>query len=62
MKLLLTKYDHTVETIIIFPIILSPSCLLFLVSLGVYIVNLCVFYLYKLIGKLTASIQFKDFR
>jgi hypothetical protein len=54
MRLLLTKYEHTVQTIIIVPLTLSPLCLLFLVRLGGYIVNLCDFYFYKLSGKLTA--------
>jgi hypothetical protein len=40
---------------------LSPSCLLFLVRLGGYIVNLCDFYFYKLIGKLTAFLQLQEF-
>jgi hypothetical protein len=33
-------------------------CLLLLVCLGGYIVNLCVFYFYSLIGKLTVFFQF----
>jgi hypothetical protein len=61
MSLLLTKYDHTVQTIIIVPLTLSPSCLLLLVRLGGYIVNLCAFYFYKLIGKLTAFLQLQEF-
>jgi hypothetical protein len=35
-------------------------CLLLLVRLGDYIVNLCVFYFYKLIGKLTAFVQLQQ--
>ncbi len=46
---------HTGHTmiIIIVPRILSPLCVSLLVRLSVYIVNLCVFYFYRLIGKLT---------
>jgi hypothetical protein len=40
---------------------LSPLCLLLLVHLGGYIVNLCDFYFYKLIGKLTAFLQLQEF-
>ena len=40
---------------------LSPSFLLLLVRLGGYIVNLCVFYFYRLIGKLTAFLQLQEF-
>jgi hypothetical protein len=52
-RLLLTKYDHTVQTIIIVPLTLSPLSLLLPVRLVDYMVNLCVFYFYKIIGKLT---------
>jgi hypothetical protein len=40
---------------------LYSSCLLLLVRLGGYIVNLCDFYFYKLIGKLTAFLQLQEF-
>ncbi len=40
---------------------LSPLCLLLLVRPGDYIVTLCVFYFYKLIGKLTAFLQLQEF-
>ena len=53
MRLPLTKYEHTAQTVIIVPLMLSPLCLLLLVRLGVYTVNLCAFYFYKLIGKET---------
>ena len=53
MRPLLTKLEIA-PTIITFLLLLSPLCLLFLVRLGGYIVNLCDFYFYKLIGKLTA--------
>jgi hypothetical protein len=41
---------------------ISPSYLLLLVRLGGYIVNLCVFYSNRLIGKLTAFWQLQEFR
>ena len=37
-------------------------CLLLLVRLGGYIVNLSEFYSYRLIGKLTAFLQLQEFR
>jgi hypothetical protein len=40
---------------------LYSSCLLLLVRLGDYIVNLCDFYFYKLIGKVTAFLQLQEF-
>ncbi len=40
---------------------LFPLCLLMLVRLEGYIVTLCVFYFYKLIGKLTAFLQLQEF-
>jgi hypothetical protein len=43
------------------PLTLSSLCLILLVRLGGYIVNLCVFYFYKLIGKLTAFLQLQEF-
>jgi len=61
MRLLLTKYANTAQTIIIVPLRLSPLCRLSLVRLGVYIVNLCAFYFYRLIGKLTAFLQLQEF-
>jgi hypothetical protein len=57
MRLPLTKYDHTVQAISIVPLALSPLCLLLLVRLGDYTVNLCAFHFYKLIGILTAFLQ-----
>jgi hypothetical protein len=54
LMMLLTRFAITAQTIIIVPLLLSPVCLLLLVPLGVYIVNLCAFYSYRLIGKLTA--------
>ncbi len=59
MSLILTKYVNTTLTIIV-PLTLSPSRLLLLVRLGVYIVNLCTFYFYRLIGKLQFFHGFKS--
>jgi hypothetical protein len=52
MRLPLTRFEN------IAPIIIS---LLLLVRPGGYIVNLSVFYSYKLIGKLTAFLQLQEF-
>jgi hypothetical protein len=57
MRLSLTKYEDTVQTIIIVPLTLSPLCPLLPVRLGDYTENLCVFYFYKIIGKLTTFLQ-----
>ncbi len=40
---------------------LSPLCLILLVRPGDYIVTLCAFFFYKLIGKLTAFLQLQEF-
>ncbi len=48
-------------TMIIIPLTPSPLCLLLLVRLGGYVVNFCAFHFYKLIGKLTASLQLQEF-
>ena len=40
---------------------LSPLYLMYLVRLGGYIVNLFAFYFYRIIGKLTAFLQFQEF-
>ncbi len=61
MRLPLTKYDSIVLIMIIVPLTLSPLCLLLLVRLGAYTANLCAFYFYKLIGKLTAFLQLQEF-
>ena len=53
MSLPLTKFDSIALT-------LSPLYLLLLVRLGGYIVNLCSFYSYRLIGKLTAFLQLQE--
>ena len=55
------KLENIALIIITIPLMLSPLCLLLLVRLGGYTVNLCVFYFYKLIGKLTASLKFQEF-
>jgi hypothetical protein len=45
-----------------FPNVISgPLWLLLLVRLGDYIVTLCTFYFYKLIGKLTVSLHLQEF-
>ncbi len=61
MRLPLTKLENIALIIITIPLTLSPLCLLLLVRLGDYTVNLYVFYFYKLIGKLTASFQIQEF-
>ena len=61
MKLLITKLENIALIIMTFRLILYPSYLLLLVRLGGYIVNLCDFYSYKLIGKLTAFLQLQEF-
>jgi hypothetical protein len=53
MRLPLTRLENIALTIIAIPLTLSPLCRLFLVRPGGYMVTLCVFYFYKLIGKLT---------
>jgi hypothetical protein len=54
MRLLPTKVENIALTIITtIRLIIYPLCLLSLVRLGGYIVNLCDYYFYKLIGKLT---------
>jgi len=47
------RLENITRTIITIPLTLSPYYLLVLVRLGGYIVNLYVFYSYRLIGKLT---------
>jgi hypothetical protein len=56
-----TTLENIVLTIITIPLTLSPLCLLLLVRLRGCIVNLCTFYFYKLIGKLTAFLQLQEF-
>jgi hypothetical protein len=54
MRLLLTRSESMDLTTTITLITLHHLCLLLLVRLGGYIVNLSDFYSYRLIGKLTA--------
>ena len=61
MKLILTKLENIVLTIITIPLTLYPLCRLLLVRPGGYIVTLCVFYFYKVIGKLTVFFQVQEF-
>ena len=60
-RLLLTKLENIILTIITTTLLLSPLWLLLLVRLGDYIVNLCSFYFYNLIGKLTTFFQLQEF-
>jgi hypothetical protein len=55
-----TKIRQYHTTIIIVHLTVSPLFLLFLVRLGVYIVNWCAFYSYRLIGKLTTFCSFRS--
>jgi len=57
MRLPLSKFDSIALTMIIVPLTLSPLCLLLLVRLVGYIVNVYTFYSCRLIGKLTAFLQ-----
>ena len=47
MRIPLTKLENIVLIIITIPLTISPLCLLFLVRLGGYTVNLYSFYFYK---------------
>ena len=53
MRLPLIKYGNIALTIIVILLVLSPSCLLLIVRLGGYTVNLSDLYSYRIIGKLT---------
>jgi hypothetical protein len=57
MRMLLTKYANTTLIIIIVPLMISTLCPLLFVRPGGSMVNLCVFYFYRLIGKLTDFLQ-----
>ena len=61
MRLLLTKSESIELTTTITLLTLYHLCLLLLVRLGGYIVNLSDFYSYRLIGKLTAFLQLQEF-
>jgi hypothetical protein len=61
MRLLVTKLENM--SLIILnnnPLIPCPLCLLLLVRLGGFIVNLCDFYFYKIIGKLTVFLNLQE--
>ena len=60
-RLPLTKLENIALIIITIPRLTSPLCLELVVRPGSYIVTLCVFYLYKIIGKLTGSFQCQEF-
>ncbi len=57
MRLFLTRSKITELTTTITLLTLYHLCLLFLVRLGGYIVNLSDFYSFRIIGKLTAFLQ-----
>ncbi len=61
MMQLLIKYGNIVLTTTIGRRVWYHSCLLLLVQVGGYIVNLLDFYSYSLIGKLTAFLQLQKF-
>ena len=61
MMQLLIKYGNIVLTTTITLLTLYHLCLLLLVRLGGYIVNLSDFNSYRLIGKLTAFLQLQEF-
>ena len=61
MKLPLTKLENITLIIITGPLRPSHLCLLLLVRLTGYTVNLYTFYFYRIIGKLTASLQLQEF-
>jgi hypothetical protein len=61
MTQLLIKYGNIVLTTTTIHRVRYHLCLLLLVRLGGYIVNLSDFYSYRLIGKLTAFFQLQEF-
>jgi len=61
MRMLLTRSESIDLTTTITLLTLYHLCLLLLVRLGGYIVNLSDFYSYSLIGKLTAFLQLQEF-
>ena len=61
MSLPMTKLENIALIIITTPPLPSLLCLLLLAGPGGYTVNLCAFYFYKLIGKVTASLQLQEF-
>ena len=61
MRLPMIKYGNIALTTTITLLTLYHLCLLLLVRLGGYIVNLSDFYSYRIIGKLTAFLQLQKF-
>jgi hypothetical protein len=61
MRLLLTRSESIELTTAVTLLTLYRLCLLLLVRLGGYIVNLSDFYSYRLIGRLTAFLQLQEF-
>jgi hypothetical protein len=61
MRLLLTRSESIELTTTITLLTLYYLCLLLLVRLGGYILNLSEFYSYRLIGKLTSFLQLQEF-
>jgi hypothetical protein len=61
MRLPMIKYGNIGQTTTITLLTLYHLCLLFLVRLGGYIVNLSDFYSYRVIGKLTVFLQLQEF-
>ena len=61
MMQLLNKYGNIVLTTTTGRRVRYHLCLLLLVRVGGYIVNLLDFYSYRLIGKLTAFLQLQEF-
>ena len=61
MRLLLTRSESIDLTTTITLLTLYHLCLLLLVRLGGYIVNLSDFYSYRLIGKLTVFLKLQEF-
>ena len=60
MRLPLTKLENIVVIIITIHSLPLLLRLLFLVLTGGYTENLCVFYFYKFIGKLTVFLQIQE--
>jgi hypothetical protein len=60
MRLPLSRLENIDLTRTTIPLTLSP-CLVLLVRLGDCIVNLFVFYFYKIIGELTVFLQLQEF-
>ena len=61
LRMQLTKLGNIVLIIITTPPLPSFLCLLWIARPGGYTVNLCDFYFYKIIGKLTAFFQLQEF-